>query len=612
LDRSDARYCVYCNSTFHRSCIIEHFYRNKYCPVCNKKMSLIFMRYGEPPRPTVRKRAVPEEIRKPKWPQYEKKTEVPVFEIDIPTGPLKRTDKYIPKPKKKTKLPSVSRKMPKKLFAVVLILVIAAAGIYYGRDRFSLSLPSMGVSQEEKEPESPWNVIWTYALEGVSDIAASEYGITVGGRSGLVVLDLDGNVLWQKEGDISDVDMKGSVIAASNRGTIEVYMIQGDELSRYGEGTCTSVSLTELGIMAAGVSEGGIILLDIYGNVLQEYETGPVANVSLSSDATYTAYREGQTVYVLDVLGDIKYAFEDGGSADNQVIVMSSGWVFAQAQNEVFLYDGETMVWNAAAEGCNRAGLAVSEDGIYFAVNAERAVIYNADGQLQFSLPEGSCGGIALPGDDVVVSDASTIYYLRMEEVSEEPSEPSKAPEESKEPEESEGATEPGEYELWFDWYQSFLSKEGSTATYDIEIKEAEESQHMQAEYTIEGKEGDNLIEVITLTIPSIESETSFKRWITPEGNCTKAEMTFDGSTTSLRCSESTIRGIDFRKILKYEGQFEYAGQEEITVGKGTFLCHKLQVSTDIGMLTVWISDDLPPVYIMLQDGDTVVTAELT
>jgi hypothetical protein len=572
-------------------------------------MSLIFMRYGEPPRLTVRKRTVPEEIRKPKWPQYEKKTEVPVFEIDIPTGPLKRTDKYIPKPKKKTKLPSVSRKMPKKLLAIVFILIIAAAGIYYGRDRFSLSLPSMGLSQEERQPESPWKVVWTYALEGVLDIAASKYGIAVGSRNGLVVLDLDGNVLWQKEGEISDVDMKGSVIAASNRGTIEVYMIQGDELSRYGEGTCSSVSLTELGIMAAGLSEGGIILLDIYGNVLQEYETGPVADVSLSSDATYTAYREGQTVYVLDVLGDIKYAFEDGGSDDNRVIVMSSGWVFAQAENEVFLYDGETVVWNAETEGCNRAGLAVSEDGIYFAVNAERAVVYSADGQLQSVLPKGSCGGIAFPGDDVAVSDASTIYYLRMEEVSEETSEPSKEPEESKE---SGRVTEPGEYEPWFTWYQSFLSEEGSTATYDIEIEEAGGSQHMQVEYTIQGSEGDNLIEVITIVIPSGESETSFKRWIDPEGNCTKAEMTLDGSTTPLRCSESTIRGIDFRKIFTYEGQFEYAGQEEITVKRGTFLCHKLQVSTDTGMLTVWISDDLPPVYIMLQDGDIVVTAELT
>lgn len=53
LDRRDSRFCVYCNSTFHRSCIIEHFFHNKYCPVCKEKMSFLFMRYGSPSKPAI-------------------------------------------------------------------------------------------------------------------------------------------------------------------------------------------------------------------------------------------------------------------------------------------------------------------------------------------------------------------------------------------------------------------------------------------------------------------------------------------------------------------------------------------------------------------------------
>lgn len=609
LDRSDSRYCVYCNSTFHRSCINEHFYRNKYCPVCNKKMSLIFMRYGSPHEPAVKKRPVPAEIRKPKWPQLERRSEVPVFDVDFSPGPLKRTDKYIPRAKGRG-FRRVSRKVPTKLLAVVLVIAVVGAGVYFGRDYIPLSLPG------EKSPESPWKVAWTYPLEGVSDIAASDSGIVVGSRMGFVVLGQDGTVLFQKEGDVSDVDISGDVIAIANRGVIEVYDLEGRELARYGEGACEVVSCSELGLIAVGLSNGGIVLIDMYGTVQAQYETGAVGSVSLSPDGAVTAYREGGTVSVLDnVLGEIRYAFEDGGSIANRIVVTSSGWVYAQAADIVYLYtgEGESAVWSAQAPQCEKVGLAVSQDATQLAVAADKAVIYSAaDGELLYELPKGGCGGVAFSGNGVVVSDSTNVYFLNLEE--EVPETGEAKPEESPE-EEPEKKGELASYENWFTWYQSFISTEGSSAVYDVTVEEKEKTtQKMQVEYKIEGSEGENLIETVTMLIKAGEKElkTSFKRWITAEGTCTKAEMTIEDKVTPLKCEESTIRGIDLRGILSYQPQFEYMGQEEVTVGKGTFTCHKLQVTTSSGVLTLWITDDLPPIRITLQEGTTIVTMGLT
>ena len=613
LDRSDSRYCVYCNSTYHRSCIIEHFYRNKYCPVCNKKMSLIFMRYGLPPEPAVPKRPVPKEIRKPKWPQLERRTEVPVFEIEIPSGPLKRTDKYIPKPRKKRAFPKLPRKVPVKLLAVVLIIVVGGISGYYALNYVPITLPG-----KEKPAESPWKVVWEYPLEGVSDIAASDYGIVIGSRDGLTVLGLEGDVLWQKEGVVSDVDIKDEVVVASNRGIVEIYTIEEDELARYGEGTCDSVSLSKFGILVTGFSDGGVHLLDIYGNIFAEYDTGVVGCVSMSSDGTTTAYREGGTVYALDVLGEVLYAFEDGGSGNARILATTAGYMYAHTGSEIFLYDGENVVWSAEAGGCEPAGLAVSEDETQFAVNADEAVLYSADGQLLYVLPEGSCGGIAFSGEDIIVSDPGTVYYLRKEVLEEEgeegePEEPGEEREEGEEEEEEEGekTSELGSYEDWFTWYQGFLSVAGNTAEYDFTAEEDGEIDiQMKVQHFIEGTEGDNLIETITMMVG--ESKTIFKRWIGPDGSCVKAEMILGGNVESLKCDDTTVRGIDLRQILSLKGQWEYLGTEEITVGKGTFLCHKLQVSTNSGVLTIWVTDGLPPARITLEEGSTVVTMELT
>lgn len=613
LDRSDSRYCVYCNSTFHRSCIIEHFYRNKYCPVCNKKMSLLFMRYGEPPQPKVKKRSLPTEIRKPTWPETERRTEVPVFDIDIPSGPLKKTDNYIPKPKEKRELSLPAVKIPKKLIAIIVILVVGGIGAYYGRG-YIPQMPQK--SNDGKSPSgSPWNVVWSYPLEGVTEIALSPQGIAVGGRTGLVVFNHDGTILWQREGEISDVDMKNDVIAVCNRGVCEIYNIDGDELARYKEGTCTTVSLTEVGVLAVGVSEGGVVLLDITGDIMQQYETQSVSSVSISPQGEFTAYREGQTVKVIDIMGDPLYGFEDGGSAEDSIIVTSSGHVFAQAQNEVFLFskENEDVVWSVPAS-C-KAGLAVSDDETLFGINADQAVLYNAQGEKMFSLPKGGCGGIAVEKANVVVSDSSNVYYLKKPEEQVEPAESESESQSETEapPETQQPATELEDYSQWFTFFQSFLSTADSAATYTLTSKKGDDTDKMTVTFSIEGKEQNNIIEKVTMSLRSGEQEitTSFRRWIDAQGDCTKAELTRDGKASSIECNKTSIRGINFRDILQYQSQFEYMGQEEITVGRGTFSCHKLQVTTSSGVMTIWITDNLPPVRIVLQEGDTTITMEL-
>ena len=56
----------------------------------------------------------------------------------------------------------------------------------------------------------------------------------------------------------------------------------------------------------------------------------------------------------------------------------------------------------------------------------------------------------------------------------------------------------------------------------------------------------------------------------------------------------------------------EYLGDEEITVPKGTYSCSKLQVKIDSGLLTIWIFEGLPPVKITLEQGQNIVTMEMT
>ncbi|MBU7033266.1 MAG: hypothetical protein HXS53_12100 [Theionarchaea archaeon] len=604
---------MYCNSTFHRSCIIDHFYRNKYCPVCNKKMSLIFMRYGLPPEPSVRRKVVPAEIRKPKWPRVERRSEVPVFDIDFPTEPLKRTDKYIPKPRGKGGFPGISRrrvkKFPRNIAIIAIIAIAILVGGYFGRGYLPGIIPSGGGGPSTPESSSPWTVIWSYPLEGVRDIAASNFGVVLGGGTGMVVLDPSGNLLWEKGGDITSVTMSADTLAVINTGAVEMYDIQGTELGRYDDSTASCVSLSDFGILAAGLTNGGIVILDITGVSLQEYETGPVGSISVSPDGAITAYREGGIVYVLDILGEVKYAFEDGGLPQNRISTTSSGWVFAHAGDQVFLYDGQQVVWNGDAPGCETGDLAISQDETLYAINADSASIFGPDGQVVYSLPEGSCGGIAFMGSDILVSDSSSVYLLRFEEPAESQApeaEPEKSPE-------SEGAPPPSSYEAWLSWFTTFISQPGEQVLYNFTFtEEGEVTQEMQVGYMVEGVEGTSLIESVSMTIQTADRKitTSMKRWVAADGSCSKAEMYIDTKGAPLECKEFNIRGIDFRKLSSF--QWEYLGDEEITVPKGTYSCSKLQVKIDSGLLTIWIVEGLPPVKITLEQDQNIVTMEMT
>jgi hypothetical protein len=259
-----------------------------------------------------------------------------------------------------------------------------------------------------------WKMIWEYPLEHVSHIAASEYGIAIGGKNGLIVLDLDGEVVWERQGKILDLDMKNDMLVISHNGVIEIYDILGSKLACYDEGFVESISLSKYGIIAARFPNK-VSLLDISGNILQEYETGTVGTMTISSDGTMMAYRKTRTVTVLDILGEIEYTLEDGGSMYNQVIVTSSGWILTYAEGEAFLYNGEQVVWSSRIGGCE-PGLAVSEDETKFAISADRTAIYAANGELLSILPKGSCGSIAFLGDAIVASDTFGVYYLGMEE----------------------------------------------------------------------------------------------------------------------------------------------------------------------------------------------------
>jgi hypothetical protein len=577
-------------------------------------MSLIFMRYGLPPEPSVTKKAMPTEIRKPKWPQIERRAEVPVFDIDLPTEPLKRTDKYIPKPRGTGGFPRFSRrgkkKFPRNLALLAIVLAIVVIGGYFGRGYLTNMLPSGDSGEAAPESTSPWTVVWSYPLEGIRDIAATNYGIALGGNTGVVVLDPSGNMLWEKEGDVSSVSMSADTIALINQGSVEVYDIGGSELGRYDGGTASSVSLSDFGILATGLSDGGIVVLDITGVVLQEYETGPVGSISLSSDGAITAYREEGIVYVLDILGEVKYAFEDEGLSQNRIITTTSGWVFAHAGDQVFLYDGEDVVWSGTATGCETGDMALSEDETLFAVNVDSALIYDATGQIVHTLPQGSCGGIAFMGSDIVVSDSSQVYLLRFEEPAETQA-PEEGIEESSQP--PEGAPSSAEYGDWLSWFSTYLSQPTEPIIYDFTyMEEGEVSQEMKVTYAVESQEGTTLIEAVTMTFQTAQRKmsTSMKRWITAEGTCSKAEMYIDKKGAPLECSEFNIRGIDFRKLSEY--QWEYLGEEEITVPKGTYSCHKLQVQTDSGLLTIWVYEGLVPVKITLEQDQNRVTMELT
>jgi peptide/nickel transport system permease protein len=50
-DPDESLYCGHCHAVFHRSCLMEHFYYNRFCPACREKLSFIDMHFGFPPEP---------------------------------------------------------------------------------------------------------------------------------------------------------------------------------------------------------------------------------------------------------------------------------------------------------------------------------------------------------------------------------------------------------------------------------------------------------------------------------------------------------------------------------------------------------------------------------
>lgn len=84
-DRRDSLYCGFCHAVFHRNCIVDHFYYNRFCPECKRKISFIDLQYGEPPE--LAQKLAP----------YE-----PIFETDLvqqkvvgePALPVQKTPSY--------------------------------------------------------------------------------------------------------------------------------------------------------------------------------------------------------------------------------------------------------------------------------------------------------------------------------------------------------------------------------------------------------------------------------------------------------------------------------------------------------------------------------------
>ncbi|MBU7017111.1 MAG: ABC transporter permease subunit [Theionarchaea archaeon] len=107
--------CRYCNTTYHRGCIVEHLHDNRFCPVCRKEISLFDLHSEE--HISNEERSLPLKIRKPQWPLLE---EVPLFETEILPRPVKQleySEEYILKSKKKRSSPIqgfISKYLPER------------------------------------------------------------------------------------------------------------------------------------------------------------------------------------------------------------------------------------------------------------------------------------------------------------------------------------------------------------------------------------------------------------------------------------------------------------------------------------------------------------------
>lgn len=181
--------CESCHAGFHRSCLMEHLYYNRFCPVCGKGMSFAELYYRElPPLHAVAEWPVPKEIRKPQWPQLQ--VEVPLFERKVP-APVQ--PEYI-KPRKRAVhkkrlfqvLPreTIRRFKKKRKGMVGLYMLSAAAVIAVLAPVLILYNPVIYMAEDMYVYHPP---TWKYPL-GTDVFGRDVYSQTVWGfRSALVV-----------------------------------------------------------------------------------------------------------------------------------------------------------------------------------------------------------------------------------------------------------------------------------------------------------------------------------------------------------------------------------------------------------------------------------------
>ncbi len=93
-DYGESLYCGFCHAIYHRSCIVDHFYYYRFCPICKREISFIDLQYGEPPHPGL-KPPFPQKVRRPQWSRTE---EVPFFGPEVPPQSVQRTEYVTPAP----------------------------------------------------------------------------------------------------------------------------------------------------------------------------------------------------------------------------------------------------------------------------------------------------------------------------------------------------------------------------------------------------------------------------------------------------------------------------------------------------------------------------------
>ena len=207
-ERSDTLYCRYCKTVFHRGCIIEHFYYNRFCPSCNREITFVDMRYGKPPQPLepVREmqhsvaeqgylpqytqKYVPRSIRKPDWPSQE----VQFFTVypDVHVGYRRRPERgvatrvkkfIIGKPDESAGILGRFRQTRKGMLGMYML--IAAICISFLAPHLILYNPVSYLAEEQEYVNHP--PTWQYPF-GTDVFGRDIYSQTIWGfRSALMV-----------------------------------------------------------------------------------------------------------------------------------------------------------------------------------------------------------------------------------------------------------------------------------------------------------------------------------------------------------------------------------------------------------------------------------------